>query len=164
MPIGNRSAPLCTAVVPRGMRRSCIVMAGYDRGGQSGEVTRSQRVRPMRRYGFRLRSRARERVFGPDVLGFDLAGGGPFVSALKEALDEQPDDCQRQPDEHKRQRATDNCWQTYVSPTSLFLHLARAACRAKKIVCGCSFSQRGNSTQLTGRSWCGSLRRPPVIA
>jgi hypothetical protein len=73
------------------MRRSCIVMAGYDRGGQSGEVTRSQRVRPMRRYGFRLRSRARERVFGTDVLGFDLAGGGPFVSALKEALDEQPD-------------------------------------------------------------------------
>jgi diacylglycerol kinase (ATP) len=42
--------------------------------------------------------------------------------------------------------------------------LARAACRAKKIVCGCSFSQRGNSTQLTGRSWRGSLRRPPVIA
>jgi hypothetical protein len=43
-------------------------------------------------------------------MGLDLTSlAGGLVSALKEALDEQPDDCQRQPDEHKRQRATDNC-------------------------------------------------------
>jgi hypothetical protein len=84
-------------------------------------------------------------VFGADGPGFHIARGRPLVSALEQALDEQPDDCQRQPDEHKRQRATDNCCK-HMYPRLHFSCTSRGLLVEQKIACDCSFSQRGNST------------------
>jgi hypothetical protein len=50
----------------------------------------------------------RKRPSRTDKLRFLVAVGGPFVPAIKDARDEQPNDRQRQSEDDKRHRGADN--------------------------------------------------------
>jgi hypothetical protein len=159
MPIGNSSLAFRIAMVfLRGNGRRCLTVSRHDRGNQS-----TQGVRSMRRYGFRLCPDVIDDKFGIDRLGTVVAHSRPCVAALKEALDKQPDDRHWQSDEHKRQRATDDCCK-HMYPRLHFSCTSRRRLVERNNRVRLPVFTARQFDQLTGRSCRGSLRRPSAIA